>query len=50
MFLLGYVSEPSGWREFIAPLTSHNDLFEAIVSGLAVHARRARESGLLHAT
>jgi 5-methylcytosine-specific restriction enzyme subunit McrC len=47
IFLLGYASDPNGWRELTAPMAREDELFEAVASGFATHARRAIEAGVL---
>ena len=47
IFLLGYASDPNGWRELTAPMAREEELFRAIASGFATHALRAIESGVL---
>ena len=47
MFLLGYARDPNGWRDFVAPMARENELFSAVASGFAAHARRAIEGGVL---
>jgi 5-methylcytosine-specific restriction enzyme subunit McrC len=47
MFLLGYASDPRGWRQLAAPMAGEQELFRAIASGFATHARRALEAGVL---
>lgn len=41
MFLLGYAADPRGWRDAAAPFGADQDLFSAIASGFAFHAKRA---------
>jgi 5-methylcytosine-specific restriction enzyme subunit McrC len=47
IFLLGYASDPNGWRELTAPMAREDELFRAIASGFAMHAWRAIETGVL---
>lgn len=47
MFLLGYARDPNGWRDFVAPMAREEELFSAVASGFAAHARRAIEGGVL---
>jgi 5-methylcytosine-specific restriction enzyme subunit McrC len=47
MFLLGYATDPHGWRDAIAEFESDPDLLPAIASGFAFHAYRAVEPGPL---
>ncbi len=47
IFLLGYASDPNGWRELTAPMARENELFRAVASGFATHAWRAIEAGVL---
>jgi 5-methylcytosine-specific restriction enzyme subunit McrC len=47
VFLLGYASDPNGWRELTAPMAREDELFEAVASGFATHAWRAIEAGVL---
>lgn len=41
MFLLGYASDPRGWRDAVAAFGAEDDLFAAVASGFAYHAQRA---------
>jgi 5-methylcytosine-specific restriction enzyme subunit McrC len=43
MFLLGYATDPRGWRKSIAMFGRERDFFSAIASGFAHHAYRALE-------
>lgn len=43
MFLLGYASDPRGWRNAEASYVRETDLFSAITSGFSFHALRAVE-------
>src|ERR671933_484020 len=47
MFLLGYATDPNGWRDEEAPYGEEDDPFVAIASGFAYHATRALEQGPL---
>ncbi len=47
MFLLGYASDPSGWRSFVAGFERERDLVSAIASGFASLTTRALDRGLL---
>lgn len=47
LFLLGYASDPSGWRDERAYFESAEDLFEAISHGFAWNALRLAEQGLV---
>jgi 5-methylcytosine-specific restriction enzyme subunit McrC len=47
MFLLGYASDPRGWRSLVAGFKREDALFEAIASGFSWHAWWAIERGLL---
>ena len=47
MFLLGYASDPRGWRNLVAGFEREDTLFEAIASGFSWHAWWAVERGLL---
>lgn len=45
MFLLGYASDPRGWRDIGPAFDIEDDLFAAIASGFAAHAQRALAPG-----
>jgi 5-methylcytosine-specific restriction enzyme subunit McrC len=47
MFLLGYASDPSGWRNLVTGFAREDALFEAIANGFSWHAWWAIERGLL---
>jgi 5-methylcytosine-specific restriction enzyme subunit McrC len=47
IFLLGYASDPNGWRELTARMAHEDELFRAVASGFATHAWRAIETGVL---
>jgi 5-methylcytosine-specific restriction enzyme subunit McrC len=47
MFLLGYASDPRGWRNLVARFEREDALFEAIANGFSWHAWWAIERGLL---
>jgi len=47
IFLLGYASDPNGWRELTAPMAREDEFFRAVASGFATHAWRAVEAGVL---
>lgn len=41
MFLLGYASDPRGWRNLGPSYSIEHDLFSAVAHGFAIHAERA---------
>ena len=43
MFLLGYATDPAGWRDAQAEFARDDDFFSAIANGFAHHAQRAVE-------
>lgn len=47
LFLLGYATDPRGWRDERAFFESTEDLFEAIAQGFAWNALRLAEQGLV---
>lgn len=47
MFLLGYASDPRGWRRLVAGFEEETDLFAAIASGFSWHATWAIDRALL---
>jgi 5-methylcytosine-specific restriction enzyme subunit McrC len=47
MFLLGYATDPTGWRDEEAPYGDADDPFAAMASGFALHATRALDQGPL---
>ncbi len=48
LFLLGYATDPAGWRDERATFEVDDDLFVAIANGFAYHALRLLDQGLLH--
>ncbi len=48
LFLLGYVTDPNAWRDFVSTYDTDDLLLEAIAHGFAVATRLATARGLLH--
>ena len=47
-FLIGYSSDPSGWRRLAAGFGEERELLGAIAAGFAYHATEALRPGVLH--
>lgn len=48
MFLLGYASDPRGWREVGPSFAPERDLFAAVANGFSIHAARSLTPAPLH--
>ena len=47
MFLLGYALDETGWKDRVAELEQHDDLFSAIATAFSWHATWALDRGIL---